>query len=354
MVKILAPFVVLAGAAIAAPFSLPDGFPNPNPSQLKQIEFQAGGTLPNTALPTNLPADAILSLKVIAVNEIFETAYFSSLLDNVTNGVHGYTDFGGMTKSYVIESLKTIRAQEEIHAIGANAILASAGAKTIGPCNYMFPVTDFVSAISLAATFTDLVLGTLQGVQKTFALDGGQAAQGLVSLVGSIIGQEGEQDGAYRLIQKKVPSASPFLTAAAGPFAFNAVDQMFIVPNSCKASSNVSSIDIPSFATLKLDASNAMPKAKSCTLKYDTSYMKLSSSGNHLAYISGQNKPVVVPIKSVAKKGDMMTFEASFPYDQGFSHGLTVAAITNSAGPFADAAAVAMSTVAGPGLIEID
>lgn len=349
-------FVLLAGAAAAAPFSLPDGFPNPSPSQLMKIQSEAGGTLPNTALPTKLPADAIQSLQVIAVNEIFETAYFSSLLDNVTNGVSGYTDFGGLDKAYVVKSLKAIRAQEEIHAIGANAILASAGGKTIGPCNYMFPVSDFKSAIALAATFTDLVLGTLQGVQKTFALDGGQAANGLVSLVGSIIGQEGEQDGAYRLIQKKTPSASPFLTAAAGPFAFNAVDQMFIVPGSCKPSSNVSSIHIPSFDTLKLDASNAMPAAKSVSaLKFDTSYGKVSSSSNHLAYISGQNKPVVVPIKSVHKNGkNSATFTASFPYDKGFSHGLTVAAIVDNAGPFADAAAVAKSTVAGPGLIEID
>ena len=100
----------MAGVVAAAPFSLPNGFPSPSASAIKAIESQAGGTLPNTALPTDLPADAIQSLQIIATNEIFEVAYFSSLLDNVTNGVDGYTDFGGLSKSYVVESLTAIRA----------------------------------------------------------------------------------------------------------------------------------------------------------------------------------------------------------------------------------------------------
>lgn len=240
-----------------------------------------------------------------------------------------------------------------MHAIGANAILASAGAKTIGPCEYQFPVSDFTSAIALASTFTDLVLGTLQGASKTFALDGGQAAEGLVSLLGSIIGQEGQQDGAYRLIQKKVPSSSPFLTASAGPFAFNAVAQMFIVPNSCAPSSNVSSIGVPSFDKLSL-AKGVKPSASQTSLKFTTNTKK-DLSGAHLAYISGQNKPVVVAVKNVSKHASSTTFEASFPFEKkNFSNGLTIAALVKNDGPFADAAAVASNTFAGPGLIEID
>jgi hypothetical protein len=185
-------------------------------------------------------------------------------------------------------SLLPLPQQEELHALGANAILASAGGQTIGPCEYMFPVTNFKSAIALAATFTDLVVGTLATVQKTFALDGGQAASGLVTLVGSIIGQESEQIGGYRVIEQKVPSSSPFLTSGAGALAFNAVDQMFIVPGSCKASSNVSSIGAPTFASLKLASSNASPKPVNSTLEFVTSYEKVSSSANHIAYISGQ------------------------------------------------------------------
>ena len=50
----------------------------------------------------------------------------------------------------------------------------------------------------------------------------------------------------------------------------------------------------------------------------------------------------------------MTTFEALFPYDQFEMNGLTIAVLTNSAGPFADVDAVAAATVAGPALIEVN
>lgn len=69
----------------------------------------AGGTLPNTPLPTALPADAVQTLQVIAYNEIFEVAYFSSLLANVTNGVDGYTDLP-LDKDFIISILTAVVA----------------------------------------------------------------------------------------------------------------------------------------------------------------------------------------------------------------------------------------------------
>jgi hypothetical protein len=98
--------------------------------------------------------------------------------------------------------------QEQLHALSANGALANAGNETIQPCQYNFPVTDFPSAILLAQTFTDVVLGTLPGAQAVFASDGGEEA-GLVPLIGAIIGQEGEQVGYYRALQKKIAAAAP-------------------------------------------------------------------------------------------------------------------------------------------------
>ncbi len=70
----------------------------------------AGGALPNTPLPTSLPADAVQTLQVIAYNEIFEVAFFSSLLANVTNGVTGYTNLNGLSKEYVTSILRAVVA----------------------------------------------------------------------------------------------------------------------------------------------------------------------------------------------------------------------------------------------------
>lgn len=82
----------VTGLAAAAPFSFPlaNGFPNLNSTAMQEVYRLAGGTLPNGALPTTLKPDAIQTLQLIAANELFETAYFTELLSNVTNHVPGY------------------------------------------------------------------------------------------------------------------------------------------------------------------------------------------------------------------------------------------------------------------------
>ncbi len=87
-----------AAAVAAAPaidpgvprFPLPDGFPTPNPDQLAEIQRLAGGTLPNQPLPTNLSQDAIATLKLLAHNELYEVAFFTELLNNITTAALGY------------------------------------------------------------------------------------------------------------------------------------------------------------------------------------------------------------------------------------------------------------------------
>ena len=46
------------------------------------------------------------TLQVIAYNEIFEVAYFSSFLNNVTTGADGFTDLP-MDKDYIVNTLTT-------------------------------------------------------------------------------------------------------------------------------------------------------------------------------------------------------------------------------------------------------
>ena len=98
-----------AGLSAAVPFSYPlqNGFPNLNATALQQVYKQAGGTLPNGALPNTLTPSGVQALQLIAANELFEVAYFSQLLQNITSKVHGYHEGH---HEYIIDSLTSVVA----------------------------------------------------------------------------------------------------------------------------------------------------------------------------------------------------------------------------------------------------
>ena len=90
--SVLAALPALA-AAVPFNFPLPNGFPNPSPDALKQIDAAAGGSLSDGPPPTadiSSPA-AITNFQLIAFNEIFEVAFFTQLISNITNNVPGYS-----------------------------------------------------------------------------------------------------------------------------------------------------------------------------------------------------------------------------------------------------------------------
>ncbi|KAK0120252.1 hypothetical protein ONS95_011658 [Cadophora gregata] len=332
-----------ASLAAAAPFSfpLPNGFPNLNSTALQEVFKVAGGTTPNSGAPTSLTAGAVQALQLIAANEIFEVAYFTELVHNITSGVPGYKC--GRT---ALETLKAVVAQEQLHLLAANGVLANSKAETIQPCQYSFPVTNFDDAIALAQTFTEVVLGVLPAAQSIFAADGGDEA-GLIPVVGSIIAQEGEQTGYYRSIQGKVASSAPFLTGGAPQFAFTAVAQ-FIVPGSCP---NIDVIGLTAFPALTLTST---PEAKNSTQNFAIEGGYITEGSASIAYISGQNLPVVVPISNINTENGMTTFCAEFPYEAGFARGLTIGALVKGSGPFNSTSDVAAATLNGPALIEVD
>jgi hypothetical protein len=86
----LSSMLVTASAAAAATIPNNDGFPAPNQEQMMDIAKMAGGLLPNAPLPKSLGAGSTTAFQLIAANELFETAYFNSLLANITEGVPGY------------------------------------------------------------------------------------------------------------------------------------------------------------------------------------------------------------------------------------------------------------------------
>lgn len=353
-------------AVSGAPFTynnnpLGNGFPTvaAGSPQLTSIEIQAQGSLSNAPPPPASPkADSLTSLRLIAFNELSEVAFFTELLFNITHNVRGYEIPDRGSRDFFIRDLTAVQAQEELHMLNANNALQHFTNSVIQPCEYNFPVSNFEEAIALAATFTDVVLGTLQDVQTLFGEDGDT---GLIRGVASVIGQEGEQNGFYRHILHKTFSALPFLTASTREFAFSAL-QGFVVPGTC---GNLEAVGLQIFDPLTIKTQNIEPRSQ--TLEFSVELpagaqpasWKSDYSGLSVTYVNQQNLPVVEPIKNARKNGNTLTFEALFPFDEKtrgalFGNGLTIAAVTNSTGPFATVDLVAAATVFGPGLIELN
>ncbi|KAH7036316.1 hypothetical protein B0J12DRAFT_581914 [Macrophomina phaseolina] len=333
-------------------FPLSNDFPNPDQDEIDDIQKIAGGTLPNGGGKAPPPsADALTSLRLIAFNELFEVAFFTDLLKNITENVPGYGVKDATALNVDLDDLiiilATVQAQEELHELNANGALQKNNAGPIQPCEYVFGVDNLKDAIATAATFTDVVLGTLQDVENDFGLSGDVA---LIRGVASVIGQEGEQNGFYRLFQGKRPSAEPFLTASTRQFAFSALNQNFVVRGTCP---NIDTIDLPIFEPLK---QIGMAKPEDSTLTFQ---IKAESTVDvddlSLVLINGQNLPIIEKLQNVKKlNGGVIQFDAEFPFDSNLLFGLTIAVVTNTDKGLTDVDKVADATVFGPALIEVN
>ncbi|KAK8929641.1 hypothetical protein H634G_04017 [Metarhizium anisopliae BRIP 53293] len=342
----------LLGLAIGAVIPNNNGFPTPNDQQKLQIAQEAGGLLPGSPPPGSLGAGSITAFQLIAFNELFETAYFSSLLHNITSGAPGYE---AENTDELVKIFSTVLAQEEQHALAAVSTLKAVNAFAPSACQYQFPVSNLKDAVNLAETFTAVVLGALQGANVIFSQD---KQTGAVQTVSSVIGQEGEQNGFYRVFLDKVPSESPFLTTVPAPFAWSAL-QAFVVPGSCPFP--LSNINLPIFPALEVNGgaiASVEPRDQTLSFSADVSGSKAAKAyvgrDNLFAtYTTGQQLPISVAITNVEWSGSRISFKAPFPFSkfvmQGFSH---VALTTGDT--FDSADAVVQSALAAPGLIQVN
>ena len=326
---------------------LSNGFPNLSASALSSVNNAAHGTLSNATGKPTFSTNDLTNFQLVAFNEFFEVAFFTSLLTNITTNVPGFEIPAHLNATYILDTLIAVQAQEELHAINANTKLPV----PLKTCEYKFPTKDFNGAIALAATFTDVVLGTLQDIATIFAGDNA----GVVRGVAATIGQEGEQNGFYRSLLGKIPSAQPFLTASARDFAFSALNQNFVVPGSC----DISGIPLKVFGVLNLETPNVGLGDQTISLSFDASgYKGSSGSSNYedLAFvlISGQNVPIVQELKNVRKQGDKVVFDAEFLQQTDLLFGLTLGAVVEKKGAvLASVGDVAGAAVFGPALIEV-
>lgn len=166
-------------------------------------------------------------------------------------------------------------------------------------------------------------------------------------MIGSVIGQESEQIGYFRIVGGMNPSALPFLTGGAGAFAYSYLQQNVIVPGSCP---NAKDINVPILDPLMVETSMIKPADQMITF----SYMGAAPTADmRLTYVNQQNKPIVTEIMNAKTANGKTTFQANFPYTENLLNSLTIAAVTKSAGPFSSVADVANAAMYGPGLIEV-
>ncbi|KAK5107875.1 hypothetical protein LTR62_000585 [Meristemomyces frigidus] len=343
-----------APSAGQTPFSFPlsDGFPTVTPALLENIAEAAHGLIPNGGLASQLAAGSVTIFELIAFNEIFEVAFFTSLLNNVTTNVPGFEIPSQTLRNYIINTLTAVVAQEKTHYLGVNGILNASSNAGIIPCEYVFPTSDLDSATNLARTFTDVVLGTLQDAQAGLAANGDAE---YIPLIASAVGQEGEQNGYYRSLLNLIPSAAPFLTRSAAQFAFSALNQLFIVPGSCPGPANAALFKaIPIFSPLTVTTANIALKDQPISFSISSNATESEIASYSVVFVNQQNVPFVASITNVKISGDVVTFDAFYPAATLIADALTIAAVTSSKGPFGSVPAVAAATLFGPGLIEIN
>ncbi|KAK5704970.1 hypothetical protein LTR97_002084 [Elasticomyces elasticus] len=359
-------------------FPLANGFPNITAAKDKDIialiQAQALGTLAqpgNTTANATKPTGAsILGQGFVAFNELMEVAFFTELISNVTNNAPGYgpDDITG-DRDEILAILKVHEAQEELHQLNAaGAFTKNSGGQVVEPCKYNFPVSNFAESIRLAATFTDVVMGTLPAIQTIFGKNGDA---GLIRGVGASLGQEGEQDGFYRQYLGLAPAGLPFNTQSAVSLAFSAVVQSFIVADSCPQTLEL--FQNPSFTLEGLtlfdvltpitDLGNGkgdIQDAEFAGTPVQVNAVTVNSlvaENLCITYLNQNNGPISFKA-AVTGGSDKKTFTAPFPGKSlGFS-GLVITTVTtgtvDGCGAFLNADDVAAATKFGPFLFEAD
>ncbi|KAK4214356.1 hypothetical protein QBC37DRAFT_284137 [Rhypophila decipiens] len=381
----------------AEPFSFPleNGFPFPSDAALEELFTRAGGNFTNAPLAPRFDDDSLTSWKLQAFNEFMEVAFFTQLIANITKKVPGY-ELESSSRDYILDTLKVIQAQEEMHAYNANdAVRYFTNGSHIFPCTYDFPVSSFAEAVSFAQTFTDMYIGLLANIQQRTAKSLGSDSNSIIYVLAQALGQEGQQSGWFRSLQRKPPSAEPFLTSSTREFVFSWL-QRFIVPGSCP-----NMVNIPLRVIPRLELVSVVDRKED-----DNKVVKLVAPGvvdpksQRVAFVNGALVPTVVPFRVVEKKAasscrknktpglmeqmpgldlglqgyggntDQRSFsaeegggtrsciestevEAVLPYAHNVMHGMILAAIVEKGATFITAEDVTGQTLYGPAVIEL-
>ncbi|KAL2194463.1 hypothetical protein P885DRAFT_71235 [Corynascus similis CBS 632.67] len=372
----------------AEPFRFPlsNGFPFPNDTALEELFTRAGGNFTNAPLAPRFDDDSLTSWKLQAFNEFMEVAFFTQLIANITDNVAGYELEPDM-RDYVLTSLKTIQAQEEMHAYNANdAVRYFTDGTHMFPCVYQFPVSTFAEAVDFAQTMTDMYIGLLANIQQRTAAHLGVDSNSIVYVLAQALGQEGQQSGWFRSLRRLPPSAEPFLTTSTREFALSWM-QHWIVPGSCPNMEYIPLRVLPPLTLTAVSIGDAS-RAGNVTLVAPGA---VDPASHRVAFVNGALVPTVVPFKvrqttrcvsgdDRATTADRMTrdgdihqrvvagpdsgssgesncvasteIEADMPYAHNVMHGLVLMAVVENRVTFITAQDVTDAALYGPALLE--
>jgi hypothetical protein len=387
-------------------YPLTNGFPKIDfkSTNYTSLLTAAHGSGPKSKPPPTLSPLDLPSLQLIAFHQLYSTAFYTSLLHNITTNSAPFFIPSAATHATLQAALTSIQAQEQLHFLTANGALQFYNSSPIAPCTYRFPTTDLPSALTLAQTFTDLIIGTLSSIQTHFAQNGDS---GLVAIVGAMIANKAAQTGYLRALRSLsslsslaaptngqnpvlvplTPAALPFPTGGARTWAYSWLLQHGVVPGSCPTAAEHLQVNLPVLPRLDLVGPPPV-EARNQTLRFAFVADVLNATTSttitqnppqpppppaappaeekgeqmFVVYINSQNSPLALE----ATCGDEASTSdggygarhyhycsASFPAGAYSLNGLTIAVLTHGGGPFVDAEAVADASVAGPVLIEI-
>jgi hypothetical protein len=228
----------------------------------------------------------------------------------------------------------------------------------VQPCKYSFTTVCLEKALSLAATVTHLVIGTLQDVIENLAVNGDSA---LTRTVASVIGQEGEQEALFRHLgaRRISPIEAPFTTTSSREIAFSALQQ-FIIPDTCPKTLNFTT-----FRPLILESTAVQQKDQVLDFSIDLStpssswpditldWIQKNNASLSLAYTNQQALPILQPLQELTINGSMVAFKAFFPFSLHLLYGLTIVTLVQGHELISSVGVLNDRTLFGPALIEL-
>jgi hypothetical protein len=358
----------VASGQVAFKFPLSNGFPNiKNPSpELRAIEEAAVGILPNAPLSKHLAPADVTSFQLIGFAELFQVAYYTSLYNNITQNVPGY-EVPAQIKPFFLSVLEKTIAQEELHALSANAVLKAAGQEIIQPCQYVFPFDNFFAALDFATIFSDVVIGTYQTFQNTLAVNGDS---NYIAYLASIMGSSkyllhlgelrrlmtdhdpaAERNGYFRSLLGANPAKLHFLSISTGPWAYAALTHHVIVKDSCP---NANIINVPTYGDLFLTNSSPNVSLTATELAFAFINNGKKPSDLRLVYTNAQNVPIANKLENVKTTGNFVTFTVPFDYNSTIMSGMTMCWVVSKSGDLSSANGVTAASLFGPAILNIN